>query len=85
MVKRSGLAMEEFKADAQQFKPSRWLESDGQPLKTNPKGFMPFGGVSIATHEPHQRLLHFIEFSLPPTCMTFLCVARCRPARPIDT
>ena len=51
MVKRSGLAVEEFQEDAQQFKPARWLESNGQPLKTNPKGFMPFGGVRKAdTH-----------------------------------
>ena len=46
MVKRSGLAVEDFQEDAQQFKPSRWLESNGEPLKTSPKGFMPFGGVS---------------------------------------
>ena len=48
MVKRSGLAVEEFKEDATEFKPARWLESDGQPLKTSPRGFMPFGGVSYA-------------------------------------
>ena len=48
MVKRTGLGVEQFKDDAQEFKPSRWLESNGQPLKNNPKGFMPFGGVSRA-------------------------------------
>ena len=48
MVKRTGLAVEEFKEDATEFKPARWLESDGQPLKTSPRGFMPFGGVSYA-------------------------------------
>ena len=46
MVKRSGLAVDDFQEDAQDFKPARWLESSGQPLKSNPKGFMPFGGVS---------------------------------------
>ena len=46
MVKRTGLGVEQFKDDVQEFKPSRWLESNGQPLKNNPKGFMPFGGVS---------------------------------------
>ncbi|CAK0753854.1 hypothetical protein CVIRNUC_002252 [Coccomyxa viridis] len=44
MVKRAGLAVEDFKEDATEFKPARWLESDGQPLKTSPRGFMPFGG-----------------------------------------
>ncbi len=48
MVKRAGLAVEDFKEDATEFKPARWLESDGQPLKTSPRGFMPFGGVSYA-------------------------------------
>ena len=56
MVKRSGLAVEEFQEDAHQFKPSRWLESNGQPLKNNPKGFMPFGGVSRA--DRHIVLVH---------------------------
>ena len=48
MEKRAGLAVEDFKEDATEFKPARWLESDGQPLKTSPRGFMPFGGVSYA-------------------------------------
>ena len=52
MVKRSGLAVDDFREDAHDFKPARWLESSGQPLKTNPKGFMPFGGVSRALQTP---------------------------------
>ena len=52
MVKRSGLAAEEFQEDAHQFKPSRWLESNGQPLKINPKSFMPFGGVRSREDAP---------------------------------
>ncbi len=42
MVKRAGLAMPEFAADAQRFRPERWLGEDGSPIK-DPKGYMPFG------------------------------------------
>ena len=42
MVKRAGLAMPEFAADAGRFRPERWLGEDGRPIK-DPKGFMPFG------------------------------------------
>ncbi len=58
MVKRTGLKVEQFKDDAQDFKPSRWLESDGQSLKNNPKGFMPFGGVSTALKICHHIICH---------------------------
>ena len=42
MVKRAGLAAPEFAADAQRFRPERWLGEDGCPIK-EPKGYMPFG------------------------------------------
>ena len=69
MVKRSGLAAEEFQEDAYFFKPSRWLESDGQPLRTNPKGFMPFGGVSGGRHTFLLASATVAAHSLPLTCM----------------
>lgn len=43
MVKRAGLDMPEFAADADRFRPERWLEESGAPVKKEPKGFMPFG------------------------------------------
>ncbi len=35
--------MPEFAADADNFRPERWLEESGAPVKKEPKGFMPFG------------------------------------------
>ncbi|CAL8462567.1 g2100 [Coccomyxa elongata] len=43
MVKQAGLDMPEFAADADRFRPERWLEDSGAPVKKEPKGFMPFG------------------------------------------
>lgn len=36
MVKRASLAIPDFQADADEFKPARWLEADGQPIKCAP-------------------------------------------------
>ena len=63
MVKRAGLAVPEFAADAGAFRPERWLGEDGRPIK-EPKGFMPFGsgprlclGMRLANMEMRVRCL----------------------------
>lgn len=74
MVKRTGLGVEQFKDDAQEFKPSRWLESNGQPLKNNPKGFMPFGGVSRTL----QPIIPYAVCHAPDLCRHSLHAYICR-------
>ena len=43
MVRRASLELPEFAADAEVFRPERWLNERGCPFIREPKGFMPWG------------------------------------------